>query len=154
MSHAQESSISRVPSVTTCFTRNQRVTFSRTSVYSWSTSTKPKPRRTAQKSSRTRWRLVVSRTRSVIIDGFHHRCRLMYYPGCSGTPCRSFGAKASGNYRCGTRGNFGVNGCLPVSPVVSFMPCISRFTVYIQHAFSPSEQLSCRKVLADKVLTF
>ena len=60
------------PSVTTPSTRNQRVTFSRTNACLWSTSIKPRLRRTAQKSSPTKWKPVVSRTRSVIVGSFHH----------------------------------------------------------------------------------
>ena len=50
---------------TTRCTRSRRVTSSRTSVFSWSTSTRPRPRRPAPRSSRTRWRPAVSRTRYV-----------------------------------------------------------------------------------------
>lgn len=66
VSHLQESSVSPL-SATTRFTRNQRVTSSRTNVCSWSTSTRPRLRRTAQKYLPIRWRPAVSRTRSVLI---------------------------------------------------------------------------------------
>ena len=51
---------------TTHSTRSRRVTSSRTSVSSWSTSTRLRPRRPAPRSSRTRWRPAVSRTRYVL----------------------------------------------------------------------------------------
>ena len=130
---------------TTPFTRNQRVTFSRTNVYSWNTSTRPRPRRTAQKSLPTRWRLVASRTRFVIIDGLHHPYSLIHLSGCPRTPCRPSGPKAPGTVCWGPRGSSGVN--VSPSPIVSFMlcmSCISRFTVYIQHA-SVSHQLASQK---------
>lgn len=50
---------------TTRSTRSPRVTSSRTSVFSWSTSTRPRPRRPVPRSSPTRWRPAVSRTRFV-----------------------------------------------------------------------------------------
>ena len=50
-------------------TKSQRVTSSRTNVCLWSTSTKPRPRRPAPRSSPTRWRPAASRTRYVL-DSF------------------------------------------------------------------------------------
>jgi ribosomal protein L19E len=48
------------------FTRNQRVMFSRTSVYLWNISIKQKLRKLVQRFSLTKWRLVVQRTRCCI----------------------------------------------------------------------------------------
>ena len=55
-----------VGTATTPCIKSPRVTSSRTSVCSWSTSTKPRPRSPAQRSSQTRWRPAVSRTRFVV----------------------------------------------------------------------------------------
>ena len=59
--------LTRLPSSfskgTTLSTKNQRVTSSRTSVSSWSTFIRQRPKRPVQRSSATRWRPVASRTR-------------------------------------------------------------------------------------------
>jgi hypothetical protein len=90
---------------TTRFTKSPRVTSSRTSVCSWSTSTRLRPRRPAQKSSATRWRLAASRTRYVLVT---QSFLMVFSPqylttGSPGTPCRPCPGEATRLLGCGAR---------------------------------------------------
>ena len=77
---------------------------SRTSVFSWSTSTRPRPRRPAPRSLRTRWRLAVSRTRYVY-PCTHPSSAAPYrrHPGCPRAPRCACAGEEAGDPRRGAR---------------------------------------------------
>ena len=129
---------------TTPCTKSPRVTSSRTSVCLWSTSTKRRLRNPAQRSSQTRWRPVVSRTRFVVPLPSYRLLHLTNAcTGCSGTSCRSHRREATGYHCCRARGCPGLNaggmsvllGNFTLSLRLSFfLPCMSSHT----HAFRSS----------------
>ena len=113
-------------SVTTPSTRSRRVTSSRTSVYSWSTSTRLRPRRPARRSLATRWRPAVSRTRYaaiLIFVSFHVLTALLGGSRASCCPCCGEEAR---DYCCRARcARPGVN---PINPPLSPTRCTSSIT--------------------------
>ena len=111
----------------TPFTRSRRVTFSRTSVCSWSTFIKPRPRRPVQRSSPTKWRLAVSRTRYVAFPSNYPQIQnQLRFSGCSRASCCTGHGEATGDHcrraRCCRPG--GVNN--PYTSLSLFTPLYAR----------------------------
>ena len=128
---------------TTPCTKSPRVTSSRTSVCSWSTSTKPRPRSPAQRSSQTRWRPAVSRTRFVVpFPSYHFPHLTNTCTGCSGTSCRSHRREATGYHCCRARGCPGLNagGMSVLLGNFTLSPPLFLFALYViySHAFRSS----------------
>ena len=74
--------------VTTSSTKNPRVMSSRTSVYWWSTFTRPRLRSHARRCSQTKWRPVVSKTKFVTPNIIHLPCVYdLSSVGCPWTSC-------------------------------------------------------------------
>ena len=128
--------------VTTPSTRSRRVMCSRTSVSSWSTSIRPRPRRPVPRSSLTRWRLAASRTRRVTTIYVLHTIITHFYflfPQLLGrppAPCRPCYREAVSYHCCGTRIRQGVNIhqyiVVDVLPLSAPLPCCPQFALPAQ----------------------